>query len=137
MLLSSPSSTCSVFREVTCGLLFLLCPLSFLSVKPLRQVYRGLLTQLREEMLSRIDLLSPEQYAFLSTSSSPSSMYLFCRLLLLLDESFPYISFPELRAIPMKVIRTLKSVPRAFLVELSKDEKYYADAPLEVLLPFS
>lgn len=95
------------------------------------QVYRGLLSQLREELLTRIDEMTPEQCVSLILRVLALS-HLRARLLVLLDESFPYISFPDLRSIPMKIIRTLKVVPRAFLVELSKDDQYYEDAPLEV-----
>lgn len=59
-------------------------------------------------------------------SSSHSS-----RLLALLETTFAYISFPELRPVPIKVLKHIERIPEAVLGELAKED-LYKECPIEV-----
>ncbi|GAM18670.1 hypothetical protein SAMD00019534_018450 [Acytostelium subglobosum LB1] len=50
----------------------------------------------------------------------------------LLDKSFPYIGFEELKSIPMKVMQLMQDVPFRFLKKLSETPELYEQCPLEV-----
>eukprot|EP00164_Ancoracysta_twista_P011516 GFYU01017761.1.p1 GENE.GFYU01017761.1~~GFYU01017761.1.p1 ORF type:complete len:790 (+),score=160.78 GFYU01017761.1:340-2370(+) len=50
----------------------------------------------------------------------------------MLEKTFPYVSFPELREIPLTVLSKLKSIPVVYLDKLSSSEDIYEALPMEV-----
>jgi len=54
------------------------------------------------------------------------------RLLSLLEETFPYITIPDLRAIPLAVLDRLRPVPSTFLKQLAADREIFWELPIGV-----
>ena len=54
------------------------------------------------------------------------------RLLSLLEETFPYIIIPDLRAIPLAVLDKLRPVPSTFLKQLAADREIFWELPIGV-----
>lgn len=65
----------------------------------------------RETLLSKVGTLQPAQ------------------LLQLLEMSFPFISIPELRAVPLAVLGRLAPVPAAYLRQLATDKEVFPELP--------
>lgn len=99
-------------------------------------MFRGLLHTLRDLLLAKVESLDQAKCAFLSflpllpRLDAPS--YPIRRLLSMLDSTFAYISFPELRPVPLKLMRRLERVPDHFLRELAANDAFYKECPLEV-----
>ena len=54
------------------------------------------------------------------------------RLLGLLEETFPYITIPDVRAVPLAVLDRLRPVPATFLKQLAADREIFWELPLGV-----
>jgi negative elongation factor B len=54
------------------------------------------------------------------------------RLLSLLEETFPYITIPDLRAVPLAVLDRLRPVPSTFLKQLAADREIFWELPIGV-----
>ena len=76
--------------------------------------HRYIVEQALEVLLSRIPSLPPE------------------RLLGLLEETFPYITIPDLRAVPLAVLDRLRPVPATFLKQLASDREIFWELPVGV-----
>lgn len=59
-------------------------------------------------------------------------IFIITRLPNLLEQSFPFISFPELREIPLTVLARMNQIPVPFLHQLSINQELYQTCPLEV-----
>ena len=75
------------------------------------EAYKGCLEAARDTLLSRIGALPPAQ------------------LLQLLEMSFPFISIPELRSVPLAVLGRLAPVPAAYLRQLATDKDVFPELP--------
>lgn len=73
--------------------------------------YKGCLEASRGTLLGKVASLSPAQ------------------LLELLEMSFPFISIPELRAVPLAVLGRLQPVPAAYLRQLATDKDVFPELP--------
>eukprot|EP01126_Amoeba_proteus_P009049 TRINITY_DN13441_c1_g1_i23.p1 TRINITY_DN13441_c1_g1~~TRINITY_DN13441_c1_g1_i23.p1 ORF type:complete len:464 (+),score=117.36 TRINITY_DN13441_c1_g1_i23:314-1705(+) len=49
----------------------------------------------------------------------------------MLEESFPYFGVPELRIVPLKIMKSIPAIPKALLEEIAKSP-YYRECPIEV-----
>jgi len=76
--------------------------------------HKGIMLQLKERLVVRIDNLTQD------------------KKLALLEKCFPYISIPELRAVPIKILSKLPRVPVAYISEISKDSNLMSELPLAV-----
>lgn len=47
----------------------------------------------------------------------------------LLEQTFPYVSFEELRAVPLAIMRRMPEVPTRFLKKLSANPQLYKVHP--------
>lgn len=50
----------------------------------------------------------------------------------LLDASFPYIRFPELKAIPIAVLQKIPKIPTRFIKVLKENQDIFTSLPIEV-----
>jgi hypothetical protein len=76
--------------------------------------HKGVLNQLKDRLLARID-------------STPQD-----KKLALLEKCFPYVTVPELRAVPIEILSKLPRVPMAYFPEIAKDPKLMSELPLSV-----
>jgi hypothetical protein len=76
--------------------------------------HKGIMIQLKDRLLSRIDGMQQD------------------KKLALLEKCFPYISIPELRAVPVEILSKLPRVPMAYISEIAKDVKLMSELPLAV-----
>ncbi|OWZ17241.1 hypothetical protein PHMEG_0008846 [Phytophthora megakarya] len=81
---------------------------------PRSSVYQSLLEQMTKEMLLRI--------ADLPQSDLPR----------VLEQTFPYIEFRELRAIPIAVLARQEDTPELYLRELTENRRILAELPVHV-----
>ncbi|KAG3016036.1 hypothetical protein JG687_00011065 [Phytophthora cactorum] len=81
---------------------------------PRSNMYQSLLEQMKKEMLLRI--------ADLPQSELPR----------VLDQTFPYIEFRELRAIPIAVLARQEDTPEMYLRELTENRRILAELPVHV-----
>ncbi|DAZ92426.1 TPA: hypothetical protein N0F65_000210 [Lagenidium giganteum] len=81
---------------------------------PRSSVYASLLDQLLKEMLLRIQELSQPE------------------LQKLLEATFPYIEFRELRAIPIAILARQDDTPEAYLRELTENRRILQELPVHV-----
>ncbi|GMF43789.1 unnamed protein product [Phytophthora fragariaefolia] len=81
---------------------------------PRSSVYQSLLEQMKKEMLLRI--------ADLPQSELPR----------VLEQTFPYIEFRELRAIPIAVLARQEDTPELYLRELTENRRILAELPVHV-----
>uniref|UniRef100_H3GUF8 Bromo domain-containing protein n=1 Tax=Phytophthora ramorum TaxID=164328 RepID=H3GUF8_PHYRM len=81
---------------------------------PRSNVYHSLLEQMKKEMLLRI--------ADLPQSELPR----------VLEQTFPYIEFRELRAIPIAVLARQEDTPELYLRELTENRRILAELPVHV-----
>ena len=76
--------------------------------------HKSVMVQLKDRLLARVDSMPQE------------------KKLALLEKCFPYISIPELRAVPVEILSKLPRVPMAYTTEISKDAKLMSELPLNV-----
>lgn len=81
---------------------------------PRSSVYQSLLEQMKKEMLLRI--------ADLPQSELPR----------VLEQTFPYIEFRELRAIPIAVLARQEDTPELYLRELTENRRILTELPVHV-----
>ncbi|GMF11194.1 unnamed protein product [Phytophthora lilii] len=81
---------------------------------PRSSMYQSLLEQMKKEMLLRI--------ADLPQSELPR----------VLEQTFPYIEFRELRAIPIAVLARQEETPELYLRELTENRRILAELPVHV-----
>ncbi|KAF4039379.1 Cofactor of BRCA1 (COBRA1) [Phytophthora infestans] len=81
---------------------------------PRSNMYHSLLEQMKKEMLLRI--------ADLPQSELPR----------VLEQTFPYIEFRELRAIPIAVLARQEDTPELYLRELTENRRILAELPVHV-----
>ncbi|KAL3672913.1 hypothetical protein V7S43_002215 [Phytophthora oleae] len=81
---------------------------------PRSSMYQSLLEQMKKEMLLRI--------ADLPQSELPR----------VLEQTFPYIEFRELRAIPIAVLARQEDTPDLYLHELTENRRILAELPVHV-----
>ncbi|KAK1940607.1 Bromodomain and PHD finger-containing protein 3 [Phytophthora citrophthora] len=81
---------------------------------PRSSMYQSLLEQMKKEMLLRI--------ADLPQSELPR----------VLEQTFPYIEFRELRAIPIAVLARQEDTPELYLHELTENRRILAELPVHV-----
>ncbi|CAH0479111.1 unnamed protein product [Peronospora belbahrii] len=81
---------------------------------PRSSVYQSVLDQMKKEMLLRI--------ADLPQSELPR----------VLEQTFPYIEFRELRAIPIAVLARQEETPELYLRELTENRRILAELPVHV-----
>ncbi|KAG7386945.1 hypothetical protein PHYPSEUDO_014929 [Phytophthora pseudosyringae] len=81
---------------------------------PRSSMYQSLLEQMKKEMLLRI--------ADLPQSELPR----------VLEQTFPYIEFRELRAIPIAVLARQEDTPELYLRELTENRRILAELPVHV-----
>ncbi|ETL89008.1 hypothetical protein L917_11980 [Phytophthora nicotianae] len=81
---------------------------------PRTSMYQSLLEQMKKEMLLRI--------ADLPQSELPR----------VLEQTFPYIEFRELRAIPIAVLARQEDTPEMYLRELTENRRILAELPVHV-----
>ncbi|CAI5708018.1 unnamed protein product [Peronospora effusa] len=81
---------------------------------PRSSVYQSLLDQMKNEMLLRI--------ADLPQSELPR----------VLEQTFPYIEFRELRSIPIAVLAKQEETPELYLRELTENRRILAELPVHV-----
>lgn len=76
--------------------------------------YNALLGKLREELLLRVETFSQDQ------------------LQRMLEATFPYIEFRELRAIPIAILSRQQYTPEMYLRELTENRRIMMDLPVHV-----
>lgn len=81
---------------------------------PRPDIYKNILSSLRQQLLDKVAGLDQD------------------KLKTLLEETFPYISFEELKAVPYAIMKRLKSIPLPFVMELAHNPELYHDSPVEV-----
>lgn len=81
---------------------------------PRSETYKSLLQMLRQHLLDQINTLS------------------FDKLQVLLEETFPYISFEEMRIIPFTIMKKYPRIPLPFLLQLAHSPELYHECPIEV-----
>lgn len=79
-----------------------------------REIHLSLCSALRDQLVAKIQTLDKE------------------KLENLLEQTFPYISFEQLRAIPMAILKKLEAVPLKFLKQLALNPELYKECPIEV-----
>jgi hypothetical protein len=93
-------------------------------------VHSNLVSKLRTELVKRISgNLDQTRYLFFG-----SGLIVFFRLETLLEQSFPFISFDELKVIPMTILTNMKVVPVKFLKQLSANKELYDVCNSEILI---
>jgi hypothetical protein len=115
---------------------------------PRSETFKSLLQMLRQHLLEQINSLSFDKYKCI-TSSPFSSLslslslsllslkethvvHLLIRLQVLLEETFPYISFEEMRIIPFTIMKKHPHIPLPFLLQLAHNPDLYRECPIEV-----
>ena len=76
--------------------------------------HEGILSKLKDRMLSRIEGLSQDKQ------------------LALLERCFPYISVPELREVPLHLFSALPRIPVSYLNTLAQSPDIFAELPIAV-----
>jgi len=76
--------------------------------------HKGVMNHLKDRLLARIDTMPQD------------------KRLALLEKCFPYVTIPELRAVPIEILSKLPRVPVAYFAEIAKDAKLMAELPLAV-----
>ncbi len=76
--------------------------------------HKGVMNHLKDRLLARIDTMPQEMK------------------LALLEKCFPYVTIPELRAVPVEILSKLPRVPVAYFAEIAKDAKLMSELPLAV-----
>lgn len=89
-------------------------PLLDLHKIPRSEVYSSLVNSLKEQLVDRISTLDNNKLATL------------------LEQSFSYIGFEEVRAVPMTILRAMKEVPNRYLKQLALNRNLYDQCPIEV-----
>ena len=74
--------------------------------------HKGIMTHMKDRLLARIDTLPQD------------------KKLALLEQCFPFISIPELRAVPVEILSKLQRIPRCYICEISKDARVMSELPL-------
>ena len=76
--------------------------------------HKGVMNHLKDRLLARIETMPQD------------------KKLALLEKCFPYVTIPELRAVPVEILSKLPRVPVAYFSEIAKDSKLMAELPLAV-----
>eukprot|EP01104_Vermistella_antarctica_P006191 TRINITY_DN1690_c0_g1_i1.p1 TRINITY_DN1690_c0_g1~~TRINITY_DN1690_c0_g1_i1.p1 ORF type:complete len:785 (+),score=188.16 TRINITY_DN1690_c0_g1_i1:164-2518(+) len=83
---------------------------------PRSQVYQNVFIRVKDKLIDVIEKGS------LSTDQMDR----------LLNSTFPYLGFPDLRCIPLAILNRHPMVPRAFLIQIASSPSLYCECPIEV-----